>query len=219
MNNTFVWILTAVVVIGIGAYAINPDMFTQSDTKETMMEENGSMEQNNDSMMQKEDTMEKMEADDSMMMKDDSHSSMEKDSMMEEEWTEEEMAAMEDDHMAMEGDVMVKTDTMMSSPGEYVDFSESVWNGLYKKEPFVLFFHASWCPSCKQTDSEINADPSKIPTGTTIVKVNYDTSADLKKEYGVTYQHTYVYFDAQGNMVKKTAGDNFAKIIETLETL
>jgi hypothetical protein len=45
------------------------------------------------------------------------------------------------------------------------------------------------------------------------LKVDYESSTELKKKYGVTYQHTLVQVDAQGNMITKWSGGN------TLESL
>ena len=37
---------------------------------------------------------------------------------------------------------------------------------------------------------------------------------ELKKKYEVTYQHTFVQVDAQGNMIKKWSGGALADIID-----
>ncbi len=70
----------------------------------------------------------------------------------------------------------------------------------------VLFFRASWCPTCRAVDSDIKANLGKIPSDLAILDVNYDNSSDLKKKYGVTYQHTFVQVDKDGNMIKKWSG-------------
>lgn len=70
----------------------------------------------------------------------------------------------------------------------------------------VLFFHASWCPSCRGLGSDIEANASSIPEGVTILKVDYDKEAELKKKYGVTYQHTLVQVGADGALIKKWSG-------------
>jgi hypothetical protein len=36
--------------------------------------------------------------------------------------------------------------------------------------------------------------------------VDYDNSDELKKKYGVTYQHTLVQVDKDGNLIKKWSG-------------
>jgi hypothetical protein len=40
----------------------------------------------------------------------------------------------------------------------------------------------------------------------TILKTDYDKETELKKKYGVTYQHTLVQVDKSGNMIKKWSG-------------
>lgn len=70
----------------------------------------------------------------------------------------------------------------------------------------VLFFYASWCPSCRTADQDIIAHINEIPDTLTILKVNYDKASDLKQKYAVTTQTTFVVVDAQGNMIKKEIG-------------
>lgn len=79
----------------------------------------------------------------------------------------------------------------------------------------VLFFRASWCPTCRALDRDIKANLGNIPEKLTILDVDYDNSNELKKKYGVTYQHTMVEVDIDGNMIKKWMGsptlDSFIK--------
>lgn len=70
----------------------------------------------------------------------------------------------------------------------------------------VLFFRASWCPTCRTLDADIKAHLSEIPANLTILDVNYDDSAALKQKYSVTYQHTFVQVDANGDLIKKWSG-------------
>ena len=72
----------------------------------------------------------------------------------------------------------------------------------------VLFFKASWCPSCRAADADIKKNMLNIPANLTILEVDYDKSSDLKKKYGVTSQHTFVQVDKDGNMIKKWSGGN-----------
>ncbi len=65
----------------------------------------------------------------------------------------------------------------------------------------VLFFHASWCPQCRQIETDITAQG--VPAGMTILKVNYDTETDLKQKYSVTLQTTIVEVDDNGDQIKK----------------
>lgn len=70
----------------------------------------------------------------------------------------------------------------------------------------VLFFHASWCPSCRALNKNIENNVDAIPDGVTILKTDYDKETELKKKYGVTTQHTLVQVDKDGNLIKKWSG-------------
>jgi thiol-disulfide isomerase/thioredoxin len=90
--------------------------------------------------------------------------------------------------------------------GKYVDYKPELLSNA-DNNPVVLFFHASWCPTCKATEKSIadNQDAFK-KTGITLLKIDYDTATDLKKQYGVTSQSTFVKVDATGKQLKKGAG-------------
>lgn len=70
----------------------------------------------------------------------------------------------------------------------------------------VLFFKASWCPTCRAVHADIQSHLKDIPSNLTILDLDYDNSAALKQKYGVVYQHTFVQVDAQGNSIKKWSG-------------
>ena len=75
----------------------------------------------------------------------------------------------------------------------------------------ILFFNASWCPTCHSADAELKS--SQIPDGLVILSVDYDKYTELKKKYGITYQHTFVQVDAKGNLISKWSGGGLADII------
>lgn len=87
----------------------------------------------------------------------------------------------------------------------------------------LLFFYASWCPTCRPVDSDIKANAASIPSDLTIFRVNYndpDTDAnekELAKKYGITYQHTFVLIDTNGNELKKWNGGNFEEILSKIK--
>ena len=88
--------------------------------------------------------------------------------------------------------------------GMYKDYSPTALAEATKNgHKAVLFFWAAWCPSCKSANAEFLANLSRVPNNVTILKVNYDTEKTLKTKYGVTYQHTFVQVDAQGNQITK----------------
>ncbi len=77
----------------------------------------------------------------------------------------------------------------------------------------VLFFAASWCPTCRGADKDFNANLDKIPADVVIFKTDYDTETALKTRYGITHQHTFVYVDAKGEPLKKWLGGATAEIV------
>jgi thioredoxin 1 len=132
---------------------------------------------------------------------------MEQKQMEEKTGTEgDEMMEKKDSAMMQKEDVVMKNDnTMMMSKGTYEAYAPSKL-ALAEKGKVVLFFHASWCPSCRALDADLKSKMDAIPAGLTILDVDYDTSTELKKKYGVTMQHTLVQVDAKGNLINKWSG-------------
>ena len=86
-----------------------------------------------------------------------------------------------------------------AAQGRYVDYATySAAPASYAAGKVVLFFHATWCPDCRRTDANLTADPSSLPAGVTVVKVDYDSMTDLRQRYGVTRQWTFVSIGADG---------------------
>ncbi len=88
--------------------------------------------------------------------------------------------------------------------GAYIDYA------AYQVDPgavsgdVVLFFHATWCPSCRAADASLTGDG--VPAGLTVVKVDYDTETDLRKKHGITQQHTFVAVNPAGDQLSKWSG-------------
>lgn len=84
---------------------------------------------------------------------------------------------------------------------QYVAYSAGLRSQLHGSKPYVLFFHADWCPVCREMEKNITAQLSSFPEGTKILKANYDTETGLKDEFGIKIQSTVVVLDAEGNVV------------------
>jgi len=97
--------------------------------------------------------------------------------------------------------------------GQYLPYSLDSLTG----EQNVIFFAANWCPTCRRLDGAIMSALGEIPASLTILKADYDKETALKRKYGVTYQHTLVQVDKQGNLLKKWNGsENISAIVSQL---
>ena len=96
-------------------------------------------------------------------------------------------------------------DTTKVAPGSYVEYADYVNNpDQYEGTDVVLFFHAAWCSTCHAAEQSIES--TGVSDGLTIVKVDYDSSQDLKQQYGVTLQHTFIQIDDNGELKAKFVG-------------
>ena len=96
-----------------------------------------------------------------------------------------------------------EADKMGMIKGSYSDYEASKLSNA-EHGTVILFFNASWCPTCVAANK--NFKGSTTPDGLTLLKVDYDNSTELKRKYGVTYQHTFVQVDKTGKLIKKWNG-------------
>ena len=111
---------------------------------------------------------------------------------------------------------IMKNDSMKKEAGMYSPYSNTAVSAALSSGKMVyLFFAASWCPGCRSLDTSITKDLATLPMNTVIFKVDYDNSTDLKKQYGVTMQHTVVKLNSDATLAKKILGPNsVAEIIK-----
>ena len=85
----------------------------------------------------------------------------------------------------------------------YVPYTKSAFEKAVNTRR-VLFFYASWCPTCRPADADFSAKQDTFPSDLTVIRVNYndpDTDSEeksLAKKHAVTYQHTFVQINANG---------------------
>ncbi len=144
-------------------------------------------------------------SDDAMMAKEKMEQQAIEDKKMAEDKAMKEKEAMMKDDAAKTDSMMDNGDTMMKA-GSYESYAPEKVTLASASHEVVLFFRASWCPTCRAVDADIKANISKIPGSLAILDVDYDNSASLKQKYGVTYQHTFVQVDKDGNLIKKWSG-------------
>lgn len=112
--------------------------------------------------------------------------------------------------------ITAQKETVPTADSRYVGYSQVSFDAAAGKKR-VLFFHAPWCPTCKPADAAFQKDAALIPENVVLFKTDYDTSFDLKKKYGVTYQHTFVQVDAKGNEVTKWNGGQLAELTANIQ--
>ena len=101
----------------------------------------------------------------------------------------------------------------MKINSRYLDYSPEAFAPAAGKKR-VYFFHAAWCSSCRAADAEFRSNLDKIPQDVVLFETDYDTQTALKKQYDITYQHTFVYVDAAGKEIKKWNGGGVAELVE-----
>lgn len=97
--------------------------------------------------------------------------------------------------------------------GRYVDYSETaVAEECYTDT--ILFFHAPWCPECRGFEEAIKG--GEVPEAAQILKVDYDSATDLRKQHGVTIQSTFVRVDSAGERIKLWSGYGQDKSVDAI---
>lgn len=113
-------------------------------------------------------------------------------------------AAMKKAEAKKKAEAMKKDEAKMTViKGSYSDYEASKLSNA-EHGTVILFFNANWCPTCVAANK--NFSGSTPPDGLTVLKVDYDDSTELKRKYGVTYQHTFVQVDKTGKLIKKWNG-------------
>ncbi|MDT4835221.1 hypothetical protein FQZ97_688780 [compost metagenome] len=86
---------------------------------------------------------------------------------------------------------------VVDKPGEYSSYTAEKVGTAHGT--ILLFFHASWCPQCREIEASIERDG--LPGNVTVLKVDYDSNEALRQHYGVTLQTTFVKVDTSGNKI------------------
>lgn len=106
------------------------------------------------------------------------------------------------------------------SESPYVPFSQAAFDAAKASgKKIFLNFYANWCPICKAAEPKVTGGFAQCNNSDIVgFQVNYNdnqTDADelaLAQTYNVTYQHTYVYVDSDGQSVLfKQSGANWSE--------
>ena len=82
----------------------------------------------------------------------------------------------------------------------YKEYSEENLKNT-KQENIVLFFHATWCPSCKAFEEKVLSE--NIPEDILILKVDFDKANDLRKKYNILTQTSFILIDSDWNLINR----------------
>lgn len=102
--------------------------------------------------------------------------------------------------------------TVVLADSRYKPYSQTAFEAAKNKKR-VLFFFAPWCPTCVPANKAFQNNQDQIPEDVSLLRVDYDSSSDLKKQYNITYQHTYVLVDDTGREIKKWNGGGMDELI------
>lgn len=89
----------------------------------------------------------------------------------------------------------------------YLPFTQASFDSQKNKRR-VLFFYAAWCTTCRPVNAEFLQDGKKIPDDVVVFRVNFrDSDTDetenmLAKKYQITYQHTFIQVNKNGEVTK-----------------
>lgn len=115
-----------------------------------------------------------------------------------------------------EGAMTMMADDSMSNIGGKVSFTDlDAARTFAAKGPAVLFFYADWCPACQIAMKNIDENIKKLGD-ITVVVVNYDKARDLRSKYNVTYQHTFVQIDENGEKLAIWNGGGVDSILKNI---
>ena len=109
-----------------------------------------------------------------------------------------------------------------NSTSRYVEYSKAAYDQTADKRR-VLYFYATWCPSCKVANEDFTANPDKIPEDVVVIRINYNDpntdqeEKDLAKKYAITYQHTFVQIDPQGKEITKWNGGQIEELLANIK--
>lgn len=131
----------------------------------------------------------------------------------EEEMDEDQAEEMEEEEEINEEEMNEESADTNSSSAKLVNYSENTFEEEIMEGRNVVYFAATWCPTCKALNDELAEDISSLPSDLTIIKADYDEEVALKQEYGITIQHTLVQVDENGKEITRWSGGG----IETIQ--
>jgi thiol-disulfide isomerase/thioredoxin len=103
--------------------------------------------------------------------------------------------------------------------GTYLPYSEENF-AQAEGTNTVIFFSASWCPTCQALRRNLEDNLSEFPSDLTVLTADFDSETALRQEFGVTNQHTLIKVDANRNELSRDVGQIFTlnEVVEFSES-
>src|SRR3989338_199794 len=95
---------------------------------------------------------------------------------------------------------------------KYYDFDKIHYEHLLKEGKIIfLNFYASWCPICKAEQPDLFAAFNELSNPDAVgYRIHFndnevtDDDKEMAKKFGITYQHTKVIINSNGDVVLKS---------------
>jgi len=88
---------------------------------------------------------------------------------------------------------LLLTSAALTHAIEFQPYSAAALAAAQKADkPVVLQFRADWCPTCRIQDKVLQTLKSEPGLDVTVLKVNFDTEKELKKQFKVQTQSTMI---------------------------
>lgn len=92
------------------------------------------------------------------------------------------------------------------SSEKYMDYSLDNESALRERVDYGLFFTSENCDNCQELEEGLMAHSEDLPSGTRILKVDFDNQMKLKQKYEVTVPHTLIFIDSAGEFRDRIEG-------------
>jgi thiol:disulfide interchange protein len=116
-------------------------------------------------------------------------------------------------HEGKKADKNTSSVTSEMNDSRYQDYSPENYRAVLGKKPFVLFFHADWCATCRRWEKNTLGKIDQLPADAVILKVDYDTETQLKKDFEINKQSMVVFIDHTGQILKTEMDPKFETLV------